>query len=738
MKMLKRFLSIFQTVFTCRNVPLRRQMTSAECGAASLAMVLSYYGRNTKVDETREYCDVGRDGLTARTIAQAAGIFGLRAKGYSLSLTDLKQVRLPAIVHWNFNHFVVLEKYSPKRVTIADPATGRRRITTKEFEKSFTGIVLTLEPGVNFRQRKSTSRKPWREYIGYAFSTPGTYRVVFQILCASILLAAMALMVPLITKILVDQVLPMQMESAVSFLALGVAVVALALIVANYLRGSLIVYLQAKLDSQMMLNFFEHTLSLPFRFFQQRSSGDLIVRLNSNRQIQQMITTQTVSIILDSVLAIIYAAILFSIASFFGLAALGLGVVQIAALIFSTRPMHALMQRDLEAQSEAQGYMVESLTGIETLKASGTEQRALDKWTNLFFKQLNLSLKRGHLEAVVVAVISTITTASPIILLLIGALYVLNGSMTLGTMLALQAIANQFLSPLSSLVTAGQQLQVAGAHLERITDVLQAKPEQSGKQKLRKAPQLSGKIELKGVSFRYDQNSSWTLKDVSLTIQPGQKVALVGKTGSGKSTFAKLLLGLYEPEKGEIFYDGIRLEEMEYRTLRSQFGAVMQDSSIFGGSVKQNISFNDPEMYFEDVKKASRLAAIDRDIEQMPMGYETPVSESGTALSGGQRQRLALARALAHKPSLIVLDEATSHLDASTEKEVGNNISDLSCTRVVVAHRLSTIRDADLIIAIEEGEIVECGTHEELLAAGGCYVKLIGDQIETKTSEGTP
>lgn len=731
----QKVLSFLSRILFGRRVPLRKQMSQVECGAASLAMVLSYYGRNTKVAETREHCDVGRDGLTALTIAQAARSYGLRAKGYTLELEDIGQVRLPAILHWGFNHFVVLEKWSPKRAVIMDPAVGRRRLTPTEFDESFTGVVLTLEPGAQFQKRKDTSRKPWREYLGYALATPGTYGSLCQILLASGILAALGLVVPLVTKILVDEILPMQMGGAVGILALGVGVIGLALVVTNYLRGVLVVYLQAKLDSQLMLNFFEHTLSLPFRFFQQRSSGDMMVRLSSNSTIQQMITNQTVSIVLDSFLALTYAAILFFMAPFFGLAALGLGLVQIATLVLSARPMHALMQRDLEAQSEAQGYMVESLTGIETLKASGAEHRALDHWSNLFFKQLNLSLKRGHLEAVISTITSTIRSVSPVLLLLIGAVYVLGGAMTLGTMLALQAIATQFLNPLSSLVTTGQQLQVAGAHIERITDVTQAEPEQPAEGKARKAPPLSGRIELKDVSFRYDQNTSPALRDVSLTIEPGQKIALVGRSGSGKSTFAKLLLGLYEPTEGEILYDGIPLQAMDYRSLRSQFGTVMQDSSVFGGSMKQNISFNDPDLPFEEVKRAAELAAIDEDIQQMPMGYETPVSESGGALSGGQRQRLALARALAHRPVLLALDEATSHLDADTERQVSQSISALSCTRVVAAHRLSTIRDANLILVLEEGEIVERGTHQELLVEKGYYAELIEGQLEKDTNE---
>lgn len=712
-----------------RRVPLRRQMTQVECGAACLAMILSYHGRKTVVAETREHCDVGRDGLTALTIAQAARSFGLRARGYSLEPDDLRQLPLPAILHWNFNHFVVLERWSPRGVTVADPALGRHHLTAEEFDEAFTGVALNLEPGAHFERRHTTRRRPWRAYLRYALSTPGTYGILAQVLLASALLTLMGLAVPLLTAVLVDEVLPMQMEGALSILGLGVLVMGLALLITNYLRGVLVVYLQAKLDSQMMLNFFEHTLSLPFRFFQQRSSGDLLMRLGSNATIREMITGQTVSIVLDGSLTLAYAAILLTQAPLFGIIALGIGAIQIVTLLLSTRPMHSLTQKDLAAQAEAQGYMVESLSGIETLKASGVEHRALDHWSNLFFKQLNISLKRGHLEAAIATITSTLRSVSPILLLLVGARYVLDGTMSLGTMLAFQAIAVQFLTPLSSIVTTGQQLQIAGAHLERITDVMQAEPEQTG-ERVRRAPPLSGRIEVRGVGFRYDQNAPWALRDVCVTIEPGQKVALVGRTGSGKSTFARLLLGLYEPDEGELLFDGIPLERLDYRTLRNQFGTVLQEASIFGGSIKQNISFNDPELPFEEIVEAASMAAVNEDIEAMPMGYETMVSEGGSALSGGQRQRLSLARALASKPALLVLDEATSHLDAKTERVVSENVSRLSCTRVVIAHRLSTVRDADLILVLEEGEVVERGSHEDLLSRDGYYASLIRGQLE--------
>jgi ABC-type bacteriocin/lantibiotic exporter with double-glycine peptidase domain len=382
------------------------------------------------------------------------------------------------------------------------------------------------------------------------------------------------------------------------------------------------------------------------------------------------------------------------------------------------------MQRDLFAQAESQSYLVEALTGILTLKACGCEDNAFNHWSNLFFKQLNVSLQRNHLGAMVDTAMLSLRTVSPLVLLWVGTLYVLNGTMSLGTMLALNAIATAFLMPLSSLISNGQRLQLVGAHLERLTDVLTAESEQT-LQGVQMAPRLTGRIELNQISFRYDPNALPVLHNISLTIEPGQKIALVGRSGSGKSTLAKLLLGLYLPTNGEILYDGIPLSALNWRTLRSQFGVVLQEPFLFSGSIRQNVAVNNPSLGFEQVKAAAQLAAIHDEIMQLPMAYETRIAEGGTGLSGGQRQRLTIARALAHQPAVLLLDEATSHLDGVTESLVEQNLSQLPCTRIVIAHRLSTVRNADQIFVLDKGIIVERGSHEELLKQQGHYASLV-------------
>lgn len=711
-----------------RRVPVQCQMSEVECGAACLSMILSYYGRQTRVAELREQFSNGRDGVSALAIARVAKAHGLRVKAYSLSAADLKFIPLPAIVHWQFNHFVVVEQHSPRGVEIVDPAVGRRRIAIEEFEAAFTGVLLMLEPGPHFQRSRAAARPAWgTHFLTFILQTPG---LLAQIVGASLLLQVLGLGLPLFTKLLFDKVFPYQITNILTALGIGMAVLVLAQAAISYLRAQMLIYLQTRLDSQMMMGFFEHLLSLPFSYFQQRTSGDLLMRLASNTVIREIMTGQTLSIILDGSLVLLYLVVILIQAPFFGLLVLVFGLIQVALITGTTARMKMLMQNDLKAQADAQSYLVEALTKIEVLKASGAEERTFDHWSNLFFEQLNVSVRRGRLSASIEACMMALRTFSPLFLLWFGAYGVLDGSMSLGTMLALNTLAQAILLPLSSLISNGQRLQLVGSYIERIADVLEAEPEQEA-QTVQEAPLLSGLIEVRNLSFRYHAEAPLVLKNLSFTIKPGQKVALVGRTGSGKSSLGKLLLGLYQSTEGEILYDGVPLKSMNYRSVRSQFGVVLQEPSLFSGSIRQNISLNDTALGFDQIVRAAQLAALHDEIMQMPLSYETLVTEGSGGLAGGQSQRLALARALASNPRLLLLDEATSHLDVLTERVVDDNLSKLSATRILIAHRLSTILNADLILVLHQGEVVERGSHEELMARGGYYSDLIRTQTES-------
>ncbi len=404
--------------------------------------------------------------------------------------------------------------------------------------------------------------------------------------------------------------------------------------------------------------------------------------------------------------------------------------LQAILLLCTSRPISELTNRELAAQGKSQGYITEALAGIKTLKAAGAEHRILDRWCNLFLEQMNISVRRSYLSSVVETLMSTFNICAPLLLLWVGTMQVMSGTMQVGTMLALNALASAVLSPVTSLVMTGKQLQLVRSHLDRIADVVEAEPEQDPRF-VCQPPMLAGEIRLEGVSFQYDPNSPMVLQDISVHIKPGQKVAIVGRTGSGKSTLGNLLLGLYLPTKGTIFYDGIPLHTLNYHEVRAQFGVVTQEANIFSGSIRENIALNHPNMPLQQVMRAAQLAAIHEDIMRMPMEYETVVSEGGNALSGGQRQRLALARAVSHSPAILLLDEATSSLDVVTEHVVEQNIRRLPCTQIIIAHRLSTIRNADVILIIDQGRIVERGTHGQLLQHSGYYSQLIQSQLAT-------
>jgi ABC-type bacteriocin/lantibiotic exporter with double-glycine peptidase domain len=709
-----------------RRVPVLLQMNVVECGATCLAMILGYYGRETSISEIRERYGIGRDGLLALDIARVARSYGLRVRAISLPENDFRFVSLPAIVHWEFNHFLIVERWSPHAVDVVDPASGRRRMTAREFSAGFTGVVLMLESGLRFDRHTEAPRITLRTYLIRYFKQSPT--IFLQILVATFLLELFGLALPLLTSVLVNQVIPTGMTNMMSMLGIGLLIVLLAQLVITLLRETLLVYLQARIDTTLMVNFFEHLLMLPHRFFQLRSSGDILARINSNTVIRDLISNQFISTLLDGGLIIGYLAILLWLSPLFAGLTLAIGLLQVALLLLSTPLIRAFSRSELASIGKTQGYVAEMLKGMETLKAAGAEQRAFERWSNLFFGQLNISLRQEYLSATVRTFITILNTFSPMLLLWVGTIQVLDGHMQMGTMLALNMVASTFLGPLASLVSSAQQLQLAHAHLERIADVLEAETEQDVR-KVQLPPQLSGQIDLEHVSFRYDEQSPHILNDISVHIQAGQKVAIVGKTGSGKSTLGKLLLGFYQPSEGEIRYDGLSLRDLNYQAVRAQFGVVMQDALIFSGSIRQNITFNQPTMSAERMVEAVQAAALQKDILGMPMGYETFVSEGGSALSGGQRQRLALARALASNPAILLLDEATSALDVETERVIERNLNQLSCTQVIIAHRLSTIRNADLILVLDQGKLVECGSHQQLLAKQSYYARLIQHQL---------
>ncbi len=712
-----------------RQIPFIRQLSDSECGAACLAMVLAYYGKHIPLSEIRALIGSDRDGTNAHSLLEAGRMFGLRGRGVKLDLDALPFLEKGAILHWDFSHFVVFERLRRDGVEIMDPAAGRRILSFDDFSHSFTGVAVILEPSDNFQPGAQTTRTVWK-YFRYI---AGHFGLLSRIGVTSILLQLFALVIPVSIGTLVDRVVPHADYQLLHVLALGLIAIVLFQFLTSLIRSHFLLYLRTHLDTHMTLGFLEHLVSLPFAFFQQRSAGDLMMRLNSNSMIRELLTSSALSGLLDGSLATFYIVIVVLANPLMALLVMILGLLEASAFLVSYRKNRELMSQDLHVQSKAQCYLIQMLAGIETLKASGVEVRAVEQWSNLFVSELNVSLKRGRLTAAVDLFMSALRIGSPLAVMWFGGLQVINGNLNLGAMLSLNALAAGFLSPISTLMSTALQLQILGSYIERIEDVLNAAPEQDLSRVSKPGP-LSGAIELHNVSFSYGRTDTTRIRDVSVTIAPGQKVAIVGRSGAGKSTLTKLILGLYQPSCGRVLYDRVDLVTLELRSVRSQIGVVTQRSTLFGASIRENIILKDPKTPMADVIAAARLACVHEDIMAMPMGYETMLTDTGTSLSGGQRQRVALARALVNRPAILLLDEATSELDAITEMDVHQNLAALRCTRIVIAHRLSTIRDADLILVMDDGRIIERGTHEELLARGGHYAALLSTALG-QTSE---
>ena len=703
-----------------RRIPVIQQLTATDCGAACLAMVLRHHGKLVPIDQIRQLAGIGRDGVSARSLLVAARSLGLSGRGVRIDVPALAHLSRGAILHWSFNHFVVFERLHKDSVEVVDPALGRRRVPLDEVRRAFTGVALVLEPSAEFAPSQGRVQPVWRR-LGRILAQSGAWG---RIAVTSLVLQLFALGLPLLTGAVVDRVVPNSDDQLLFVVGAAVGLLIAFHFVAWMIRGHLLVHLRTHFETRLTLGFFDHLLELPYDFFQRRAAGDLLMRINSNALIREILSSGMLSGLLDATTVCGYLVLLFVVSPAIAGLTVVLAGAQVVVFLLASRRQRELMTESVHAQSAAESFLVELLSGMETLKAMSAERRAGDRWVSLFVDQLNVEIRRARLGTLIDALLSTIRIGSPLMILGFGALQVLHGQMTLGVMLSVAALTHGFLAPLSNVVATASQLQLLDTHVARIDDVLQAAREQPERRPL--AQPLQGRVSVEQVSFAYSAMMPPVLREVSVEIDPGQFVAVVGRSGSGKSTLASVLVGLYAPSSGRISYDGRDLAGLDVRSVREQLGIVTQRAALFAASIRDNVALGAPDATLDDVVAACQTACIHDDIQRMPMGYDTILVEAGASLSGGQRQRIALARALLRKPSILLLDEATSALDAAVERDVQHRLEKLRCTRIVIAHRLSTVRNADVILVVDEGTIVERGTHAELIRRGGLYATLVG------------
>jgi ATP-binding cassette subfamily B protein len=698
-------------------VPFVPQFSNVECGVACLAMVLAYHGKHVAREELRSALGPTRDGVRAAHLLRGARHFGLRARAFKGDLQALRHTPRGSILHWQLTHYVVLQSAGKAHVEIVDPALGPRRLPWKEVDKAFTGVVLTFEPGSDFVSGPRGKRH-------------GFYRSLLRsgdwtrILTMSFAAQLVTLGLPLLVSLIVDRVLPRGDARLLYVVGFGLSWMVGFSWLTQLVRGHLLLNLRTSFDAKLTMELVERMLSLPYSFFQQRSTGDLVLRLNSTKMVREILTSGALSAVLDGSFMLVYLLLLSAMSPIMGLVVVGLGLVNVLVLFALRGKRRAFCAELLVRQAECEDYQFELLNAIQTLKGMGCEDRAQERWSNLFVDLLNNQLAYGRLEIAFQAFTSALRLGAPLLIFSLGAREVLGGALSVGAMLAVNTFAIGVFDPLSRLVEQLDDFERLHIYLERMLDVHESPPEQP-RGLTRVHERLSGLIELDQVSFRHGPLEHDVIQQVSLQVKPGEFIGIVGASGSGKSTLASLMLGIYPPTQGRVLYDGRSLQELDLRSVREQIGVVTQDTHLFAGTVRANIALANPELPLGEIEHAARLARIHDDIVKMPMGYSTLLSSGGGAISGGQRQRIALARALLRRPAILVLDEATSALDLRNEAGVQEALASLRCTRIVIAHRPSTVAAADRILVVEAGRIIEQGAPSELLQHGGAYARLL-------------
>ncbi|QLE57357.1 peptidase domain-containing ABC transporter [Nostoc sp. TCL26-01] len=706
------------------------QQSASDCGAACLVMVSRYWGKKFSLNRLRDMTNVDRNGASLRGLTAAAESLGFNTRPVKASLNQLAKQKLPAIVHWEGKHYIVVYEITAKHVIVADPAIGQRTLTHLEFQADWTGYTLLLEPTALFKETKESTTPFWQFF---ELIRPHGL-VMLEVFIASLFIQIFGLITPLFTQLILDRVIVQRSGVTLMAVGLGLMMFSLFRVAITGLRQYLLDHTANKIDVALIVAFIRHTLRLPLSFFETRYVGDIISRLQENRKIQRFLSGEALSILLDLITVFIYLGLMFCYS--WQLALLSLVIIPpfLLLALIATPFLQKISREIFNAAAKESSYLIEALTGVSTIKSTSVEQTVRWHWEELLHKEVKTSFSGQVIGNRLQIFSNTIEAIASTGLLWYGAHLVIHNQLTIGQLVAFNMLLGNIIRPFQRLTVLWNELQEVIIAVERINDVLDAEPEEDSQQQIRQSlPVVQGHIRFENVTFRYHPESDINvLENLNLEIQSGQTVALVGRSGSGKTTISKLVLGLYPPTDGKILIDDHDITTISLSSLRQQVGVVDQDTFLFGGTIRENISLGHPEATIAEMTTAAKLAGADEFIRKLPMGYETQIGEGGGLLSGGQRQRIAIARALLGNPRLLIFDEATSHLDTESERIIQQNLQTIlrDKTALIIAHRLSTVQNADLILVLDKGVLVERGTHTQLMAKRGHYFYLNQKQLQ--------
>ena len=713
-----------------RSIPLIQQIDEADCGAASLAMVCRHFGRKVSLARIRQLCHTAWDGTSLKGLTHAATELGLAARALKVSVRNLPRMPLPAIIHWQGNHWMVLVDVTPKLVRVADPATGSlRRIPRAQFEQNWSGYAALFDYTVAFdKAPEGHSSAAWMMPFLKAHR-----QALLQAMFLAAVASALLLLLPIFTQVVVDKVIVEHDLDLLKLCVGGMLLTGVFTLCSNLIQQYLLSFVAVHLDTGMLDFLMRTMLALPMSYFQSRRTGDIQRRLDGARQLRLFFVQHGIGGMLAGV-QIVGCVALMGVYSLKLLGVFALTMPFYAGLMwFSVKVLRPLFAELEEGQGKYSSYEIDAIKGIEAVKAAAAETSFRELMLNEF---LRLSRKRFRWNFIVMSydsIIQMISLLSTALFLWVGATMVIHNQISVGAFVAFNALVAMVCASAVRMLSVWEEFQMMLVLMNRLNDVFENEPEQGrDRSHLKPVPTLEGHVQLRHVGFRFGgPESPLILDDINLEIAPGKVVAIVGRSGSGKTTLIKLIAGLMEPTAGTILFDRVDLKGLNYRDLRSKIGLVLQENHIFSDTILRNIAFGDPEPDFDRVLWAAQLANAHELISRLPFGYETRIGETGLALSGGQKQRVCIARALYHDPQVLIFDEATSALDSESERAIQENLNRLMKGRtcIVIAHRLSTIREADSILVLERGKVAELGTHDELMSRRGLYFYLSSQQL---------